>query len=327
MRKELIEELRLITEEERSILSGAAGVDRERYTQARDFVVDSGKMLEKGKLIDVRTHTRFVQFPKHRHNYIEIIYMCCGRTIHTVNNTGTVELGEGELLFLNQNACHEIAPAGENDIAVNFIVLPEFFDVAFEMIESDNVLKDFLVGSLRKENGRADYIHFKVADALPVQNLVENMVWSIKHHQANNRRINQTTMGLLFLQLLNYTDRIEQKESQQYESRLVLSVLKDIEENYKSASLTDAAERLNQSVYQLSRLVKKSTGLAYKELLQQKRFHKAVELLKSTSLPVADIIYSVGYDNTSYFHRVFKERFGMTPREYRTANRPQEPRN
>lgn len=321
MRKELIEEFRQITEEERSILEGSTGVDRDRYTKAREFVVDSGKMLEKGKLIDVRTHTRFVSFPKHRHNYIEIIYMCCGGTTHTINSSGKVTLREGELLFLNQNACHEIAPAGEDDIAVNFIVLPEFFDVAFEMIESDNVLKDFLVGSLRKDTGCADYIHFKVADALPVQNLVENMVWSIKHRQANNRRINQTTMGLLFLQLLNYTDRIEQNESQQYENQLVLAVLKDIEENYKAASLTETANRLNQSVYQLSRLVKKSTGLTYKELLLQKRFHKAVELLKSTSLPIADIIYSVGYDNTSYFHRVFKERFGTTPREFRVENR------
>ena len=75
MRQELLEELRQITEEEREILSGEAKVDRERYTQAEEFVIDSRKMLEKGRLIDVRTHTRFVRFPRHRHNYIEIIYM------------------------------------------------------------------------------------------------------------------------------------------------------------------------------------------------------------------------------------------------------------
>ncbi|MBO5197633.1 MAG: helix-turn-helix domain-containing protein [Lachnospiraceae bacterium] len=321
MRAELIEELRQITEEERSILSGEAGVEQTRYTENQDFVIDSKKMLEKGKLIDVRTHTRFVHFPKHRHNYIEIIYMCSGSTTHTINDTSKVVLKEGELLFLNQNAFQEIEAAGENDIAVNFIVLPEFFDVAFEMIESDNVLKDFLIGSLQGDKGGADYIHFKVADALPVQNLVENMVWSIQHRQANNRRINQTTMGLLFLQLLNYTDRIEQNRELQYENQLVLAVLKEIEENYKSANLTEIAERMNQSVYQLSRLVKKSTGSTFKELLQQKRFHKAVELLRNTSLPVADVIYSVGYDNTSYFHRMFREKYGTTPKEFRKAGK------
>ena len=42
-------------------------------------------------------------------------------------------LQEGDLLFLNQNAVQEILPAGKDDIAVNFIVLPEFFDTAFFM--------------------------------------------------------------------------------------------------------------------------------------------------------------------------------------------------
>lgn len=38
-----------------------------------------------------------------------------------------VILKKGELLFLNQSAVQEIYPASEKDIAVNFIVLPEFF--------------------------------------------------------------------------------------------------------------------------------------------------------------------------------------------------------
>ena len=54
-------------------------------------------------------------------------------------------LQEGDLLFLNQNAVQEILPAGRDDIAVNFIVLPEFFDTAFFMMgEEENMLKDFL---------------------------------------------------------------------------------------------------------------------------------------------------------------------------------------
>ena len=54
-------------------------------------------------------------------------------------------LEEGDLLFLNQNVEQEILPAGEQDIAVNFIVLPEFFDTAFSMMdmEEENALKEF----------------------------------------------------------------------------------------------------------------------------------------------------------------------------------------
>jgi len=322
--QELLDKLKEITEEEQDILSGNSTVARDLYTSEKDFVIDGKKMLAKGKLIDVRTHTRFVHFPKHKHNYIEIIYMVSGSTTHIINDNSKVVLNQGDMLFLNQNAYQEILPAGLEDIAINFIVLTEFFDVAFQMLDGENLLKNFLVDSLRQDNKTAGYLYFKVADILPVQNLIENMIWSILNEQVNKRKINQTTMGLLFLQLLNYTDKIEQGEDDPYDNYLTLSVLRHIEENYRDSNLTVLAKDLNQPIYLLSRLVKRSTGYTYKELLQRKRFQKAVELLGNTTLSVNDIISAVGYDNTSYFHRVFREKYKMSPRQFRTMKQ-QEP--
>lgn len=55
-----------------------------------------------------------------------MIYMCRGSTVHTINGE-RIELKTGELLILNQNAVQEeIEPAGRDDIAVNFLILPEF---------------------------------------------------------------------------------------------------------------------------------------------------------------------------------------------------------
>ncbi len=320
MNQELLRVLEQITAEEQLILSGNLSVEKERYTTGKEFVIDSKKMLEKGKLIDVRTHTRFIPFPKHKHNYIEIIYMCTGSTTHIINDTSKVVLKAGDLLFLNQNSYQEILPAGEKDIAINFIVLPEFFDVAFTMLDGENLLKDFIIEALRQDSGKSNYLHFKVSDILPIQNLMENIIWSLVNKQPNTRKINQTTMGLLFLQLLNYTDKIEQQENDPYDNYIVLSVLRYIEENYKDGSLTRLAEELNQSVYTLSKLIKRNTGHTYKDLLQMKKFNKAVELLNNTRLSISDIIAAVGYDNTSYFHRVFKNKYHMTPNQFRAKN-------
>mgnify|MGYP000771961246 CR=1 FL=1 len=60
MQQALLDQLRKITEEERKILDGEAEVDKDLYTSGRDFTVDSRKMLKEGRLIAVRTHTRFV---------------------------------------------------------------------------------------------------------------------------------------------------------------------------------------------------------------------------------------------------------------------------
>ena len=75
MNRELLERLRAITEEEQKILDGGAEVEKGLYTSGEEFTVDSTKMLEAGNLITVRTHTRFVHFPLHRHNYVEVIYV------------------------------------------------------------------------------------------------------------------------------------------------------------------------------------------------------------------------------------------------------------
>ena len=133
MHRELLRELSVITEEEQRILDGRTEIDQQIYTAKNDMVIDSNKLLQRGKLIQVRPHTRFVHFPKHTHNYIEVIYMCQGSTTHILNGNKIV-LQEGDLLFLNQNAVQEILPAGKDDIAVNFIVLPQFLDTAFSML-------------------------------------------------------------------------------------------------------------------------------------------------------------------------------------------------
>ena len=40
-----------------------------------------------------------------------------------------------------------------------------------------------------------------------------------------------------------------------------------------------------------------------------------------TDLPISDVIAAVGYENNSYFHRVFKERYHVTPRAFRLENK------
>ena len=141
------------------------------------------------------------------------------------------------------------------------------------------------------------------------------MLWSLVNKQSNNRRINQTTMGLLFLQLMNYVDKLEEDGNEVdfgSENRISFATLKYVEENYKDGSLADLA-----TIFSLSRHIKQATGYNFKELLQIKRFNKSVQLLVETTLPIADIIAAVGYDNTSYFFRVFKEKYGCSPKHYR----------
>lgn len=319
MQQALLEHLRKISDEEQRILDGVAEVDKDLYTSGKDFTVDSRKMLKEGKLIAVRTHTRFVHFPAHRHNYIEVLYVCEGQLTNIIDGKQVV-VRKGELLFLNQFTRHEILTAGENDIAINFMVLPEFFDVAYTMAGNNNVLADFLVNVLRQDEERGEYLHFKVAEVLQIQNLLENIIYSLVTGKGDQSRINQTTMGLIFLYLLDSVQYVEMRLPNQYENMIAMTTLDYIEQQYRTATLTELCGKLHLPMHLLSKMIKKSTGFNFKELLQRKRLNKAVELMCETDLPVSDIIAAVGYENNSYFHRVFKERYDMTPRAFRIKN-------
>ena len=323
MQRELLEQLRKITEEEQRILDGEVQVDKDLYTSGRDFTVDSSKMLEEGKLIAVRTHTRFVYFPSHRHNYVEVLYVCEGSLTNIIDGKQVV-VRKGELLFLNQFTRHEILPAGENDIAINFMILPEFIDVAYSMAGNNNVLANFLVNVLRRDEERGEYLYFKVSEVLQIQNLLENMIYSLVTGNGEDNRINQTTMGLIFLYLLDSVQYVEMRVPNQYENMISMSTLNYIEQQYRTATLTELCENLHLPMHVLSKMIKKTTGFNFKELLQRKRLNKAVELMCETDLSISDIIAAVGYENNSYFHRVFKERFHTTPRAFRMNNEKNE---
>lgn len=313
MRQIIVQQLSEITSEEHAILNGKKTIDRDIYMDGTTDVISGEKLLKKGRLIAIRPHTRFVAFPEHTHDYVEMVYMCRGETTHIVNGSRIV-LHEGELLMLGQNARQSIEPAGEQDVAVNFIVRPTFFTGTLPYLgEEETPLRRFVVSCLTGEN-EAGYLLFRVSDILPVQNLIENLLFTLLENTPNKRGILQMTMGLLFVQLLNHTETLTLTSGEQ---ETIFSVLRYVEEHYRDGSLTELAAREHYAVTALSRLIRARTGKTYTELVQDKRLSQAAWLLRNTDRKVDEIAHSVGYENLSYFHRIFAARFDCSPKHFR----------
>ena len=325
MDEKLLKTLGKITDEERAILDGKEYINRDLYyssekKSSKDDEIDSARVLQDGKLIDMRPHVRFIHFPLHTHNYVEFIYMCQGETIHIIDGQ-RITLKQGDLLFMNQHARQEILPAGENDIAINFMILPQFFDTAFAMLENEvNPLKDFLISCLTKKDIGGNFLYFNVSGIPQIQNIMENLIWNMLTETDRNeyRMINQVTMGLLFINLLEHADTLKTSRHS-YEQEIVFRLLQYIDSEYQTATLSAFSKKVKEDEYVLSRMLKKNTGQTFKELLQTKRLSKASDLLKNTDISIADISVLVGYDNTSFFHRLFRRVYNMSPRDYRLA--------
>ncbi len=313
MNDRILSRLSIVTAEEREILNGRSHIDRSIYMDGSRDVISGEKLLERGKLIAIRPHTRFIAFPEHSHDYVEMVYMCQGETRHRVNGSA-ITLRQGELLMLGRNARQSVDAAGEKDIAVNFIVRPAFFSGTLPFLgEEETPLRRFVVSCLTGEN-EADYLLFHVSELLPVQNLIENLLFTLLEDVPNKRGILQMTMGLLFAQLMNHTEALQ---FQTREQNAVVAVLRYLEENYRDGSLTEIAGRLHYELPSLSRLIRQKTGKNYTELLQEKRLSQAAWLLRNTARNVDEIANAVGYENLSYFHRLFAARYGLSPKKYR----------
>lgn len=105
----------------------------------------------------------------------------------------------------------------------------------------------------------------------------------------------------------------------------ILSVTDYIDEHFtQKLLLEDIAQREGISMMYLSHLFKEALGISFQGYLKQKRFEHACNLIATTGRSILDISISSGFSDVRYLTKLFRERFGCTPKEYRrdTANRP-----
>ena len=319
MEKGLIEKIAAVTDEERRILAGDT-IDRELYSSDADFVVTSDKMMDAVRDITVRTHTRYTEFPLHRHNYPEIMIVLGGSITHRIGDED-ITLCEGDILVMNKHVAHSIARADTPDIGVNLILSDAFA----ESLSAE--LCGTVFSELAAENAKADgagiYLAFSTKGVRQIANIIENLLFELTEYSSSDIRILRYTTALLFEYLSKKSDkllRIASKLPDREGSRRT-AILSYIRSSCRDASLSTLAEEMFLSVPYLSKLISDYFGKSFKELLLEERLRRSKQLILDTDIPIGEIIDAVGYENGSYFRRKFKAEFGMTPFAMRDAKR------
>ena len=72
---------------------------------------------------------------------------------------------------------------------------------------------------------------------------------------------------------------------------------------------------------QLYRKTKAITGRTPVEYIREMRMKRAAELLSQGKFSVSEVMYTVGFSNSSYFSKCFSKEYGMTPTEYMKVKR------
>ena len=95
-----------------------------------------------------------------------------------------------------------------------------------------------------------------------------------------------------------------------------------LQEFYTSGiTLEEIADKLQITPEYLGTQFHKEMGVTFSTYLKQVRMSKAKELLIGTQLKLYEIAEKLGYSDSKYFSKVFKETFGQLPAEYRKTHR------
>ena len=110
--------------------------------------------------------------------------------------------------------------------------------------------------------------------------------------------------------------RVSSQQDNPIIERAVAFINEHLSENI---SLEDTAQEVNVSPFYLSKLFKEEKNENYISYLSDLRMQKAQSLLRNPRASIKEVSAAVGYNDQNYFSRIFRNKFGMTPTEFRDA--------
>ncbi len=324
MKDSIINRLSAISENEMSVLSkdyslasDAEAAFANMPLRQRNYIYN---VIDLSKTISARPHTRFVDFPVHSHNYIEIMCVMRGGIRHIINGK-TFDIKEGQLIMMNRHLSHAIKASGENDIAVNLIVSSDYVGIAAARFRGDPSLRDFAEQE-ENENGEGRFLIYDFASNPYAEALIDNLICQSLFENDTPKGILRETLSLLLRHFEAKPEMLLHSSSGNLERNPIRAKIGAyIQSFYKTASLSELASILKMSEPYVSKRIKELYGATFTDLVSERRFSEAEQLLLHSDLPITEIAEAVGYDNNSFFHRRFRERYGISPSKWRKENK------
>lgn len=284
----------------------------------RRFIPLDGGIYARGStpLFSIKRHARFQAFPEHCHDGVEFNYVYAGSCSQVVNGR-RVELTQGQTLMLSSDTVHTVLPLGQNDILFNLNINPEYLiGGVLNRLHCDSMVAQILVDSLESSFRHDDYLIFASEGNERLRTYMCNLLAEWNAPSAMARDIVESLFILVISELV-VSLRAEGVQNTGTPMGTALPVLHYLEERYADCTLEQTAAHFHLNPTYLSGLLKEKIGLSYRELVQHLRLDAAERLLATTNLPVTEVARRVGYENATYFYRIFRRRCGCNPGEYR----------
>ncbi|MGN0331466.1 MAG: helix-turn-helix domain-containing protein [Lachnospiraceae bacterium] len=238
---------------------------------------------------------------KHWHRSVEIFAVFEGELEFYVNEV-KYPLQPGEFMLVNSNEIHSIVAPKKNLTIVLQIPLSTFekyyTDDQFIYFSHSSRIQDEEVMRLIRDMYHT-YLNRKCGYELKVQSQFYMLIYLLvtKYRETN-----------VDVELVRYTRKLNRLS-------VITAYMKD---NYqKDMTLESIAKEFGYSPTYLSRMFQKYAKMNYKTYLDNIRLEHAYKALMNSDRPIGEIALNNGFPNSKAFARVFRNKYGILPSEYK----------
>lgn len=287
----------------------------EDYNQLKENIKHGDYMLPIAEY-GTEIPKNFSSFPMHWHEEMEIIKVHSGQFEVNINLKSYI-VKAGEIVIIPPCTLHSFKQHEDNEMSSQSIL--------FNMRLLGENIPDACTVKYLTPFTEGEYNYYPIIKKSDegyneILNDFENLVFCFK--EKRNYFELQLKSILFKLQFDLFTFVLTKDGSRSEIKSEVINnikiILEEIKENYsEQISIDDLAKKLNFSKSHFMHYFKKHMGITCVEYINEYRLNIAAKLLVSTDMTITEIANKVGIENCSYFNRLFKRAFDVSPSEHR----------
>jgi AraC family transcriptional activator of pobA len=243
----------------------------------------------------------------HRHDFFFILVLEKGKGNHEIDFT-SYEICDHSVFFMRPGQVHQLTlKAGSVGFLMEFNT--EFYS------PHDKVSSQLLRKVSTKNLCQLDADRVKKLLAI-----LTSIFQEFTDQQEGYDEVIKANLGIFFIELVRHRQNRESPSNKdtQYTQERLEEFLALIETHISTQKqVSQYANSLNLSTYQLNAIAKASLGKTCSELINEYIILESKRYLLATSNQITQIAYHLGYDDISYFIRFFKKHTGYSPETFR----------
>jgi AraC-like DNA-binding protein len=274
------------------------------------------------------TRTEQSSLAEHGHEFVELVYVVRGRGVHIFQGT-EYDIHAGDVFIINPGETHAYyVDSGAPMEIINCLFMPSFIpDVLLGELEIAGSMDFFYVIPFLKHDVRFNHrLNLHGQDAASVLMLLESMIREMGCRGLGHATLIRLQMIELLVLLSRYYAFMQQHRAHPSPRQLdremtAKRIYGYLERNFdKKITLQSLSGLFNVSTRQLNRMMREEFGKSIFDVLHEIRIEHAKRMLLESDEKVIWVATMVGYEDPSFFSRLFVRHAGCSPRQYRSGH-------